>query len=107
MDGMPFGWILFFTARGAVLFLKRTQELISACNHGIANHRNSILKRGEVSNDQGGYACVLLEIIIWVVPALHHSELEDVFKSWCKIPSENGPLGFREDVVVPNSKAML
>ena len=43
VEGIPCGWILCLSARGALLFWDLTHILVSACIQGIASHRNTRL----------------------------------------------------------------
>ena len=49
----------------------------------------------------------LFQNIIHIIPTVIHTILEDILKPGYKISSENGPLHFGKNVVVPRHKAML
>ena len=48
-----------------------------------------------------------LHSIVHIIPSLIYAKLQNIFKAWGKISSKNGPLDFRENVVVASAEAML
>lgn len=49
----------------------------------------------------------LFQHVIYIIPTIIYTLLQNIFETWYKIPSEDGPLYFGKDIVMAWHKAVL